>query len=316
MLYAICIGQVALGQNHGKSLSECDGFNWKYDFIENPTEVDSALILIECLVNQNNYPIAMELLDSLIAENATDASLFMVRANYRWKHDACDTIYIEDLFKALSFGGDSSINLYNIGVHYYNYIIACDDSSGAMKPSTEDKLKLLKRAESIVKEAAAYDSSLVGFYYEFMFMTWELKTKITGVELNPISLDEKFDTLLLMAQLRDCGEFGGHMEYIKCYYSDGKLVGRFWKDPPLCIGNFTPEEKEGHEIFKNSLQTINFDLLNTYFQHVTTIVNPYLEATNSPTSFWVIKDDRPFFVRDWIGNSKEYEVFRNATFKE
>ena len=112
----------------------------------------------------------------------------------------------------------------------------------------------------------------------------------------------------------DCGEYGGHIEYINCFYQQGELKAIFWKDDPICQMEI-PEEELIENDYKSDTQTISKEVLSQYLNHVLNIDKWPLMNTNAPTSFWIIKDDDPFFIRDWTGNSKEYEAFRDKIFK-
>ncbi|MBK8806986.1 MAG: hypothetical protein IPO21_10205 [Bacteroidales bacterium] len=303
-------------QNYVDENYNCELLQWKLKHIYNPTSVDTiAIIDVECLIIRNQYEKGMRLLDSLIEKNKDNPKLYLHKAFHQVNKNSFDTTYFNNFRIALKLGADSSSTLYNIGIYYLNFVMSCNDSLSPIKIKTSDKFNLINRAEYYVKQAAAHDKNYLADLYEFLSKTKEYKAEISNIALKPFSIDENFDTLLLMAKLMDCGEFGGHIEYIKCYYHKGELKAVFWKDNPICEIEFSKENIIENN-FKNTPQTISKELLSKYVNYVININKNPSMVTNAPTLFWIIKDNDPFFISDWTGNSNEYEVFRNNIFKE
>ncbi len=293
----------------------CELLNWKFDLVDIPTAVDTALKDVECLIIRNQYQKGMKLLDSLIETNSTNNKLYHVKTHFQVEHNIYDTVYLNNLRLALALGKDSdtSLILYNLGVYYLNYLVACNDSSSPVNLDSSDFINLINRAELLVKKSAVLNKEYVPDSYEFLYIAKETKAEVLNIPLQPLSIDGDFDTLLIMSELRDCGEFGGHLEYIKCYYKNGKLKGVFWKDHPTCK---TEVDEKSADVFKVKEQKLSKRELMEYLNHVISIDKNPSSWTNAPTSFWVIKDNEPFFIRDWTGNSSEYEIFRDENFKE
>lgn len=294
---------------------DCELLNWKYEYIENPTSVDSTLIDVECLIIRDKYKKGISLLNSLIEKNKDNPELYLRKAYFQADKDIFDTLYFNNFRIALELGADTSETLYNTGVYYYNYLISVNDSSSPVKLANTDKINLIDQAEMVVKKAAIHDEKYLSYSYEFLSQSKELKAKIKNEKLNPFSLDDKFDTLLIMSQIMDCGEFGGHIEYIKCFYQNDELKATFWKDDPDCEVEIPKEEFVEYN-YKSKPQLISYEALSQYVNHVINIDKKPSMWTNAPTSFWIIKDNDPFFIRDWTGNSKEYELFRDKIFKK
>jgi hypothetical protein len=294
---------------------DCDLLNWRFEEIENPTTIDTVLVDVECLINRNQYDKGMGLLDSLIEKNHYNPDLYLLKAHFQERNNLFDTIYFNSYRIALELGADTGQTLYNLGALYYNYVIACNNSDSPVKVTASEKIDILNHAESVVKLAAYHDYKYLSYSYEFLSLSKEAKAEIMGEAIKPISLESKFDTLLLMSQLMDCGEFGGHIEYIKCYYQNEELKGVFWKDAPICEIEIPVVDKKQND-YKTDPQVISIKDLRQYLKHVLKIDKEPSSWTNAPTSFWVIRDNDPFFIRDWTGNCAEYESFRDKIFKK
>jgi hypothetical protein len=302
-------------QNYIDENYDCELLNWRFEHIDAPTAVDTILIDVECLIIRNQYEKGMSLLDSLIQKNKDYPELYLQKAYYQADYNRFDTAYFANFRKALKLGADTSFTLYNLGVYYYNYLLAFNDSTFQQELSSSEIISLINQAEHVVRKSAIYDKEYLSYSYEFLSMSKQLKADVRNENLTPFSVEVKFDTLLLMSQLMDCGEFGGHIEYIKCYYDNEKLKAIFWKDDPICQIE-VPEEELADNDYRKAPQEITENILNQYVNHVINIDRNPSMMTNAPTSFWMVKDGDPFFICDWTGNSEEYELFRNTIFKK
>lgn len=315
ILFAVYLGKIGHCQPYINENYDCDLLDWKYEFMETPNKLDTLLIHVDCLVIRNRFNRAMAILDSLIGENPSNLTLHLSRIQHKSRRRICSTIYFDELNEASILAADKGKELLNLGIYYLNYISSCEDSTSSEKLLEAEKLRILDRVERIVKRAAINDKNYLGPSYEIIYEIISRRARITNKPTPTFSLKSKFDTLLLISELPDCGEFGGHMEYIKCYYSNEILVGRFWKDNPICQGEISFNNQDSLK-FKTLAQPIDFKLLDQYVNHVLKIDKKPPISTNAPTSFWLVKDGIPHFTRDWSGNSEEYEVFRNSVFKE
>jgi len=315
LIALLFIYYISNSQNHIDENYDCELLNWKFKYIDNPTSVDTTLIFVKCLIIRNQYEKGMSLLDSLIEKNKDNPELYLQKAYHQADKKELDTAYFVNFRIALKHGAEPSLTLYNLGVHYFNYVVACNDSSSPVTLSASEKINLIKQAESFVKQSAVHNKEYLSYSYEFLSLSKEFKAKIRNEDLPPLALTEEFDTLLIMSRLPDCGEFGGHIEYIKCYYQQGELKAVFWKDDPIC-DIVIPKEVVIENDYKTDPQTVSKEALFQYLYHVINIDKSPSVYTNAPTSFWIVKDNDPFFIRDWTGNSKEYELFRDKIFSK
>jgi hypothetical protein len=294
---------------------DCGFLFERVEYNDSLTYIDTALIDVECYIMKNQYERGMKLLDSLIEKNKSNPELYLKKAYFQANHNIYDTAYFDNYRKAIEAGADTGNTLYNLGVYYFNYVMTFNEINSPYELKASEKINLINQAESLVKQSAIHDKKYLCYSYEILCLTKESKSEIMNTTLQPFSFDEKFDTLLIMSELKDCGEFGGHIEYIKCYYQQRKLKAEFWKDAPICEIEITKDRKTEND-YKSEPQTISYKALSKYVNHVINIDKNPSSISNAPTSFWIIKDNEPFFIRDWTGNSIEYESFRDKIFKK
>jgi hypothetical protein len=309
----ICSLQI-IGQNLDIDKNyDCNLLNNRYLYIENPTKIDSILLKIECLVIRGQFDNGMNMLDSLLKQNPDNGNLYYLKGHYYSDKNIFDTVYISYQKKAIELNYELHLCLYNLGNYYYNYLISCESGTSPIKLSNNQKLELLNSAEINYTKALSY-KEFKADALEAIYKTKEKRAFITNNKIPELTFTNQFDTLLIITQLRDCGEFGGHLEYIKCYHSNGNIVGIFSQDERFCDYKIKPN-KPPYQLYKKGEQKASSEMLKLYVEHFKEIIPDPDIATNAPTAFWIIKDSNIYFQRDWTGNSKEYQKFRDTIFK-
>lgn len=282
-------------------------------FFKNPSKIDTILLRVECYVIRDQFAYGINLLDSLIRTNPKEGKLFVLKAQYHYRHNIYDTVYFSCLREAINLNYDLGFSLGLTANLYYNYISATESPNSTFTLSNSKKNQLLELCEKNCLKSLPIYNERKDFILELLSLTKKKKADLNGQKIEELNLVSKFDTLTIVSQLMDCGEFGGHLEYIKCYHSNNDIVAEFSQDPPYCeLGH---KSENAPHIFKTGLQKISLAQLDTYVKHFNSInPNPH-RMTNAPTSFWVMKDSNIYYIRDWSGNSKEFESLRDATFK-
>lgn len=128
-----------------------------------------------------------------------------------------------------------------------------------------------------------------------------------------LNFKSKFDTILIITLLRDCGEFGGHFEYIKCFYKKDTIFGSFHQDPPECEFNFKPE-KAIFNSYKKGNQPIDSTQLVQYFEYFKKQEENDL-MSNAPTEFWIISQNVVYYQIRHLGRGDVYIAFRDKIFR-
>lgn len=132
-------------------------------------------------------------------------------------------------------------------------------------------------------------------------------------ELKKLESSPKFDTLVIITLLRDCGEFGGHYEYIKCFYNKESLVGCFHQDPAECEYNLKPKN-EIYNLYKKGNQLIDSTQLIQFLDYFKSSEHTDM-ISNAPTEFWIIKNNIIYYRMRHFGHGDVYIAFRDKIFK-
>lgn len=256
----------------------------------------------------------MKILDSLIKSNLDNGKLYAYKASYFSQNNVFDTVYFAFQKEAIRLNYFLGSSLYNLACDYYNYIISCESEKSILHLSKDKKIELLNSAEINCLKAIPIDKSGKNRCLELLVMIKNKKAAITNTKIEPLKFTNKFDTLLIISQLMDCGEFGGHLEYIKCYHVKDNIVSVFYQDQPFCQG-MEKSDKPLYNLYKKEQQNIDSTELKSYINHFNSIEEHPDMTTNAMTSFWIFMDTNLYFQRDWTGNSKEYELLRDKIFK-
>jgi hypothetical protein len=290
---------------------DCNLLSWMKK--KGETELDLKLIKIECLIIRDQFESGMKILDSLIFANPTNGELCATKADYLSRNNRFDTTYISYQKQAIKLNYNLGYSIYHLGDYYYNFLMCCERDKSPLKLSKTQKLELLEFAELNFSKALLLNKKLKSNYLENLAKIKEKRAELTNIKIDELKFSNEFDTLLIISELMDCGEFGGHLEYIKCYHSKGNIVAIFSQDEPFCQ-NEKPARPPDTS-YKTGEQKIDSKILKSYIEHFKKIIKNPDVVTNAPTTFWIIQNSNIYFQRDWTGNSKEYETLRDKTFK-
>jgi tetratricopeptide (TPR) repeat protein len=293
---------------------DCKLLDWHYRYIKNPNKLDTLLIRIECLVSRGQFNSGMKILDSLIKSNPNNGKLYAYKSTYLSQNNIFDTAYFAYQKKAVELNYFLGSSLYSLACNYYNYFNGCEAEKSPHHLSKVKKVELLNLAEINCLKAMSIDKSIKNFCLELLVMIKNKKAVINKTKIESLRFSNKFDTLLIISRLMDCGEFGGHLEYIKCYHAKNNLIAVFSQDELFCQGEQKPD-KPPYGLYKKGEQKIDSVILKSYINHFNNIEEHPDMTTNAITSFWVFIDSNFYFQRDMSGNSKEYESLRDKIFK-
>lgn len=281
--------------------------------MENPTELDSLKIKLECILYTKEYEKGLKLVDSLIQSNPSDGSLYHLKGNILYR-DIRDTAYIQYYRKAAQLGFLEGREYLTIGQHYLSYSHGNGFFESPLNLSDADVLKILMISKKNIHKALAITKDYSAECYESLVKIQSAENYINKIELKPLQFNQDFDTLIIMSFLMDCGEFGGHMEYIKFFHENDNIVGVYSQDQPVCMADIQPK-KELYADYKQDHQIISPAQLKMYIDHFNSIQKDIGYTSNAPSEFWLLIDGVYYFKRDWSGNSLEYEILRNSLFK-
>src|SRR6476661_10971394 len=132
---------------------------------------------------------------------------------------------------------------------------------------------------------------------EYLSQNWSDKS--TELELQKLNFESKHDTLIIIAMLMDCGEFGGHFEYIKCYYLNNALVSSFYQEPPNCEYDEKPS-KEIYSSYKKGNQQTDSVLLANYIEQFKKTADDDGAVSNAPVSLWIKKGNEVYYKLEHV----------------
>lgn len=307
IILSLLFFHVAFSQEESVRNDDCySRYKW-FPKIGNPTLLDSLKCDIFCSSNRNNLNNKQEVLDSLLIIHENDGFLNMSKGDYLMQENYQDTLFLKYYKKAAKIGFEQEFLYTNISIFYFNYSL--NDLT------KESKLSILANANKYIQKALLLHTEAPAFKLEVL---GSIKMQLKEVENKDLHVPKHprfFDTLYIMTHMRSCGEFGGHMEYIKCYQKEDKLLGIFSVGKAFCEQGFQPSEESLLLNYKTSPQIIDSIALQTYLNYFNSITDEMNILSNAPSCFWVLIDNDYYFRRDLSGNSEEYKTFRNDIFK-
>lgn len=121
------------------------------------------------------------------------------------------------------------------------------------------------------------------------------------------------DTLKIWSNIMDCGEFGGHNEYIFIYQNKDKTFAKLKRDK-FCDPKSEINKPKGK--FKKSIE-----LSSEFKSSISNYVNKFndFKATsglfsNAPTDFWIKYKEEVYHFNDPSGRWKEFLILRDELF--
>lgn len=133
------------------------------------------------------------------------------------------------------------------------------------------------------------------------------------------------DTLLITAYIADCGEFGGHKEYIRVFQNSGKIFASLIKDKPCnhsyqlpdtlthvqFLGHIVNESRDKKELTSRDESAIQHFL--TEFTKKKAARNTII--SNAPTEFWIESPGKISGYLDQSGRWDGFNILRDSIFK-
>ena len=119
------------------------------------------------------------------------------------------------------------------------------------------------------------------------------------------------DTLTLIGYFSDCGEWGGHAEYIYLYKNDSALWFTYKNDSIKCTRIATPEQKELVEVSK-LLSFKQTEIISNYIENLFEFKKS-LEgdgpkaSSNGPNCYYIRTKDTSIEVYD---HEQKWEYFK------
>jgi hypothetical protein len=123
------------------------------------------------------------------------------------------------------------------------------------------------------------------------------------------------DTLLIGSIIMDCGEFGGHNEYIYIYVQDSKIYAKL-KREKLCDTKSVKNNPNAKFIDIVELPLNSQNTILNYINKFNNFVPDPNIVSNAPTDFWIKFKNENYDFHDQTGRWKEFLIIRNTLFEK
>lgn len=120
------------------------------------------------------------------------------------------------------------------------------------------------------------------------------------------------DSIILKGEIADCGEFGGHKEFIACYKLNDQVNCKFYREKPNC----KIDELIGKNDTTIKLDKINPELIYSYLKKFNSFKGNIRDESNAPTEFYVRLNGEIIFMRDELGRWDEFNKLRDELIKK
>jgi hypothetical protein len=279
------------------------------------TDIDKQRLYIRCLVyDHRNLSRAIFMLDSLNGIYKND-NLFNDKTSYLAFFKPYDTTYFSMQRQLIDKKYSIPYSFAQMGMYYMNYVAICSTDSSKTKLTTETKIRLLELSSYFFSKSLSGQSSVKEFSFIFLPDVLNELQSLKGVKLKKLSESKVSDSLIIIAHIPDCGEFGGHFEYIKFYKKNDSLSVQFTHDSTTCQSGFVPDK----QIFTPARQKMLIKdniLSRKFFKSIDT--EKEKRGSNAPLDIYVYLDNKFYEFSEWDGKSAtrdEYEAFKKDVFK-
>jgi len=125
----------------------------------------------------------------------------------------------------------------------------------------------------------------------------------------------KVDTFKIEAYIADCGEFGGHHEYIRIYQKRSHFIVTLKRDPP-CQNNLDFELGIKKSFEKAKLTRNRKKIIGIFICDFNTKIQPKDYTSNAPTHFLIIYRKKIYYKEDQTGEWNKFTELSNELFKK
>lgn len=132
------------------------------------------------------------------------------------------------------------------------------------------------------------------------------------------------DTLSISAFIADCGEFGGHKEFLKCYNTGDSYCIQHYSEPACdnTLFNYPPEDKGrfskvGEATISKpiELNEQSKGLVINYLRDFSNLPRKTPMYTNAPTRYWVTFKEKKYYRYFGAGTWTEFIKLRDKLYK-
>jgi hypothetical protein len=144
------------------------------------------------------------------------------------------------------------------------------------------------------------------------------------VRFNLLNINYK-DTLIFFSTIKECGEYGGHIEWIKIFRSKNNLRAQHFSEPLCNLEKLGFKEKISKNKFARKekytmnkavkLDETRIELITEYISKFNNFKRNGTRMSNAPNDFWITFNGKTLAKRhDKIGNWDGFIVLRNKLY--
>lgn len=276
------------------------------------TDLQKQRLFIHCLVHgRGELSRALFMLDSLNKLYNSD-DLINDKARYLALFRPCDTTYLSIQRQLIEKGYLIFFSYTQLGIYYMNYVAVGGTDTSSVKMNREKKIELLELSKSYLNKGLNDPNTEKGYTFIYLPQVEKELCALKGLKIQELSTSTKFDSLIIIADIPDCGEFGGHFEYIKVYREPSTFVAKFTSDSTKCQDGFKRDEPI-HTPTRTHVSLTSNVLSHNFFRSIETgshgdehfFVYVYVNDILREYSAWENKGT----------NRIEYEKFKQDIFK-
>jgi hypothetical protein len=300
------IALFSYAQNDFMNIEDCYFFNDTININNYHNYIDSIGTL------EFAYSIPAEkynqLVSCLLAFEPENPKLNFHKATLSESENINDTSFFKYYRKSIESDYMIGESYYNMGVFFINNLLKrkINDSLAIFDFRKKEQEWYFNIAENYIW--SSYNSG----FKESVFAIGEiqnLKHEYLNAFKPIVNLDQ--DTLIIITQVLDCGEFGGHIEKIELINNDDIYNAYFYSDSIYCRNEIPRSSNVSKYNGKNVI--ISEDILIDFIS----AINSYEDKgglTNAPVEIAIISNDQILYKR--IQNSRwpYYLEFRKRTF--
>lgn len=147
-----------------------------------------------------------------------------------------------------------------------------------------------------------------------LFFTLNILAQTPSYKLESFSFEKlnNNDSIILKGEIRDCGEFGGHNEFITCYKLGDRIGCKFYRGKSNCKSDLLVDQNDT----TIKLEKINPELIYSYLKKFNLFNGNLRGESNAPTEFYVRLNSEIIFMRDEHGRWNEFNKLRDELIKK
>jgi hypothetical protein len=305
VLLSFFVTLFSYAQNDSINKGDCNFFNETINFLNYHKFIDTiGTPELACSISDNNY---IQLINCLLSYDSVNPKLNFYKAGLSERKEITDTSFFRYYRVSIENDFKKGESYYNMGAFFINNLFSWQKDSMAMFGFLKNEQeKYLNLAEKYMW------SSFKSGFKESIFAIGDiqnLKNEYLKTPKPRINLDQ--DTLTIVAQIMDCGEFGGHIEKIHLINNGDNYNTYFFSDSIYCMNEITRPSFNSKYNAKNTVIPKDFLIELAY------AIDSYKDVgvlTNSSVAIAIVWNEHVLYQRIQDSRWPHYLEFRKKIF--